>query len=153
MKAEYSSFSPEVIAQFIKDENLEGFSAEAYRCPAGVLTIGYGHTGVDVVEGMQLDEHHAWILLIADCERTAKAFAPYVKVPVSETQYIALTSLAFNVGVSYVTRRCPRLMSALNRGAYQACADEFLDITRAGGRVLPGLVRRRQLEAALMRQG
>lgn len=152
VRTNYRDHNPVKVAEFIRDNDLEGLYLTPYYCPAGKLTIGFGHTGADVQEGMRIDEHHAWILLIADCERHAAAFAPYVQVPVSEAQYIALTSLVFNVGVNYVVKNCPKLMSALNRGDYAACAHEFLDIIKAGGKVLPGLVKRRRLEATLMRE-
>lgn len=56
---------------------------------------------------------------------------------------------AFNVGVSYVVHQCPRLMRALNAGDCEACANEFLDIVKANGVTLPGLVKRRREEAKL----
>ena len=62
---------------------------------------------------------------------------------------MALVSLAFNVGVSYVVHQCPKLMRALNAGDVEQAAHQFLDITKAGGKELPGLVRRRKSEAKL----
>lgn len=76
----------------------------------------------------------------------ARQLLPYINVPLTENQGVALISLAFNVGPSYVTGHCPKLMRALNGQDYEACADEFLDITRAGGVELEGLKRRRQAE-------
>ncbi len=129
-------------------ETMEGFRATAYRCPAGVLTIGYGHTG-DVADDMgPITHHEAEVLLEADLERFKAELAPHVKVPVSEEQYIALLSLAYNIGVPALVKKCPRLMAALNRADYETAASEFLDITSGG---IPGLVKRRAREAALMR--
>ena len=78
-----------------------------------------------------------------------KALAPFVNVHVTEGQYVALVSLAFNVGASYVVHNCPRLMRALNAGDVEQAAHQLLDITKAGGKELPGLVRRRKSEAKL----
>ena len=147
---EYLEYPAELAVDFVK--RWEGFRACAYRCPAGVLTIGYGHTG-DVKEGDVITYHEADELLLKDLQSTADRLAPHIKVPVTKEQFIALTSLAFNLGVQGVVRKCPRLMSALNRGDWSACADEFGDVVRAGGKVLPGLVRRRAAEAELMRRG
>lgn len=123
----------------------EGFEGTAYRCPAGVWTIGYGHTG-GVREGDTVTEEEARDILKADIGEVARQLLPYVNVPLTEGQGIALISLAFNVGASYVTGHCPKLMRALNAEDYEGCADEFLDITRAGGAELEGLKRRRQAE-------
>ena len=67
----------------------------------------------------------------------------------TEGQFIALVSLAFNVGVSYVVHKCPKLMRALNAGDIEAAAHEFLDVDKANGVRLSGLSRRRQSEAKL----
>ena len=129
-------------------EAMEGFRATAYRCPAGVLTIGYGHTD-DVAEDMgPITHHEAEVLLEADLERFKTELAPFIAVPVSESQFIALLSLAFNIGVRGLVKKCPKLMAALNRADYEKAADEFLDITSGG---LPGLVRRREVESEMMR--
>lgn len=128
-------------------EYFEGFRAKAYKCPAGIWTIGYGHT-TGVREGDTVDTHHeAEVLLVKDLEDVVRRLSRFINVPVSAYQFIALTSLAFNVGVSYMTTKCPKLMRALNTRDYQKCATEFLDITSGG---LPGLVRRREVEAELM---
>lgn len=143
----YATHDVRAACDFIAKE--EGCVLTAYRCPAGVLTIGYGHTGADVREGMSITQAEAGELLSRDVSECVRGLARFVNVPVTEGQFIALTSLAFNVGVSYVTRHCPKLMRALNAGDAEACAHEFLDIDRANGVKLPGLTRRRQSEARL----
>lgn len=147
----YGTYAPEIAADFI--EKWEGFRATAYKCPAGILTIGYGHTGEDVKPGDVVTYHEAYDILVNDIKKVISDLEDFVEVDVSEGAFIALTSLAFNIGADGVVRKCPRLMAALNRGDWDACADEFLDVTRAGGKVLPGLVKRRAAEAALMRRG
>lgn len=143
----YGSYSAELAADFIAE--FEGLRLTAYHCPAGRLTIGYGHTGADVHEGMTITKEEARALLIRDIEKHRDAFARYVNVNVTAGQFIALTSLVFNVGVGYVTHKCPKLMRALNSKRWEACADEFLDIVKSNGKVLPGLVRRREAESDL----
>lgn len=140
---EYLEYPAELAVDFVK--RWEGFRACAYRCPAGVLTIGYGHTG-GVKEGDVVTSHEADELLLKDLQSTADRLAPYIKVPVTESQAVALTSLAFNLGVQGVVRKCSRLMRALNEGEYEAAANEFLDVTNGG---VPGLVRRRAAEREL----
>lgn len=142
----YRSYSPDIAADFIAA--WEGFEEKAYICPAGLWTIGYGHTH-GVKEGDRITREAARELLVKDISRAVKRLAPYVKVPVTEGQFIALTSLAFNTGPDYVIRHCPKLMRALNAGLFEACAEEFLDIVKANGKVLPGLVRRRRAEHVL----
>lgn len=128
-------------------EYFEGFRAKAYKCPAGVWTIGYGHT-LGVYEGDTVDTHHeAEEMLIEDLKDVVQRLSRFINVPVSAYQFVALTSLAFNVGVHYMTTKCPKLMRALNTRNYQQCAAEFLDITSGG---MPGLVRRREAESELM---
>ena len=138
----YGSYAPALAKDFIAQE--EGRRLKAYQCSAGVWTIGYGHTA-GVKEGDEITAAEADQLLIEDIAETQKEFSHYVNVPVSEGQFIALTSLAFNLGAANVPRKCPRLMQALNAGEYEAAAKEFLDVTGGG----PGLVARRRREYAL----
>ena len=132
-------------------EGHEGYRTYAYKCPAGVWTIGYGHTkGVKEGDG-PVAQYEAEALLLDDLEDCKTELARHIKVPVSRFQFIALISLAFNLGASKMVATCPRLMSKLNAGNYDGAADEFLDIVKAGGKVLPGLVRRREEESDMMR--
>lgn len=143
----YHSYDIQPACDFIA--KYEGCRLTAYLCPAGVPTIGYGHTGSEVRKGMTITQAEADELLSKDVERHVHDFSRYVNVPVTGNQFIALTSLVFNCGVSYVVHQCPRLMRSLNAGDVEACAHEFLDINRAGGKVLAGLTERRRAEAKL----
>ncbi len=145
MKA-FSAYDPSLARPFI--EKWEGCRLTAYVCPAGIWTIGIGHTG-DVKAGDTVTPDEAAQLFDDDCRAVIQQLATYVNVPVTEGQFIALLSLAFNVGAGYVVHNCPRLMRALNAGDVEACAHEFLDINRAGGKVLAGLTERRRAEAKL----
>lgn len=128
---------------FVKE--FEGFRAQAYRCTAGVLTIGWGHTA-GVKEGDVVDAHEAEEMLRADLEDVAARLAPFINVRVTKGQFIALVSLAFNIGVTGLTSKCPKLMRALNTKHYEEAGLQFLDVTSGG---VPGLVRRRKAESDL----
>lgn len=139
----------ELAADFI--EQWEGFRETAYLCPAGVLTIGFGHTGPDVKEGQVVTYKEAYDMLLEDLKRYASGLAAWVNVKVTDGQYIALLSLAFNVGVGAVAKST--LLRLLNAGDIEAAGDEFLKWTYADGRELPGLVRRRRDERKLFLEG
>ena len=142
----FAEYSVESAIDFV--EAWEGCRLTAYKCPAGVWTIGVGHTQ-DVTEHDEITYERSRDLLRRDLELVKHNLAPFINVHVTEGQFVALVSLAFNVGVGYVVRQCPRLMRALNAGDAEACAHEFLDINRAGGKVLAGLTERRRAEAKL----
>ena len=144
----FSEYSVESAMDFI--EAWEGCRLTAYKCPAGIWTIGYGHTG-GVREGQRITEEEALDLLVEDLRAHAERLAPKVKVQVADGQYIALLSLAFNVGVVAVAKST--LLRLLNAGDIEAAGDEFLKWTYAAGRELPGLVRRRREERKLFLEG
>lgn len=142
----FGEYSSESAMDFI--EAWEGCRLQAYMCPAGIWTIGCGHTK-DVTEHDEITYEQSREMLREDVEEVKRGLAPFVNVHVTEGQFVALVSLAFNVGASYVVHNCPRLMRALNAGDVEQAAHQFLDITKAGGKELPGLVRRRKSEAKL----
>lgn len=142
----FGEYSVESAMDFI--EAWEGCKLTAYKCPAGIWTIGCGHTK-DVTEHDEITYEQSRKMLREDIEEVKRGLAPFVNVHVTEGQFVALVSLAFNVGASYVVHNCPRLMRALNAGDVEQAAHQFLDITKAGGKELPGLVRRRKSEAKL----
>ena len=140
----FSSYDPAIAIALIRNE--EGCKLKAYLCPAGKWTIGYGHTA-GVTEGMVISQAHAEELLKSDVIDCATRMASYIKAPVTKWQFIALVSLAFNVGD--LRRKAPKLLHYLNSRQEDKAAHEFLDICRAGGRVVEGLKRRREKEAKL----
>lgn len=142
----FSEYSVDLAADFI--EAWEGCRLTAYKCPAGIWTIGVGHTQ-DVTEHDEITYEQSRDLLRRDIELVKHDLARFVNVPVTQGQFVALVSLAFNVGVLYVVHKCPRLMQALNAGDVEKAAAEFLDIDKANGVRLAGLSRRRQAEAKL----
>lgn len=140
----FSSYNPAIAIDFIRNE--EGCKLKAYQCSAGRWTIGYGHTA-GVTEGMTISQAHAEELLKSDVIDCATRMASYIKAPVTKWQYIALVSLSFNVGD--LRRKAPKLLHYINAGQEDKAAHEFLDICRAGGKVVPGLKRRREKEAKM----
>ena len=144
----FADFDPALAADFVAQ--FEGLSLTAYRCPAGVLTIGYGHTGSDVHEGQTITKDEALALLVDDLKRHFQDIKRLVTVEVTESQCIALLSFAFNVGAVNFQRSSVR--KNLNRGAPLQAAESFLLWNRAGGKVLPGLSRRRNAERRLFLQ-
>lgn len=129
----------------------EGCRLVAYRDSGGVWTIGYGHTGLDVYSGMKISQERADRLLASDLLRFERAVNEAVKVALSDNQYGALVSFAFNVGVDAFKKST--LLRKLNRGEYSAVPGELARWNKAGGKTLAGLVNRRAAEAGLWATG
>ncbi len=126
----------------------EGCKLTAYVCPAGVLTIGYGSTGKHVKPGMTITEAEAEKLLRDDLARFEEGVEKFCPVA-TENQFAALVSFAFNVGIEAL--RTSTLRRLHNEGKYAEAAEQFKRWNKGGGRVLPGLVKRRAAEAQLYR--
>lgn len=148
MKQAYGNWDPALAMNFIG--HWEGCELKAYRCSAGVWTLGYGHTeGVKEGDTCTAEEAASW--LVEDIESRQKALAHYINKPVTEGQFIALTSLVFNVGVSNLLKS--KLLRKLNTGDFEGAAKEFLDFDLANGKKVPGLTRRRKAENELFLKG
>lgn len=137
-------------------KHFEGLYLEAYQCPAGVWTIGYGHTGIrhndgTVRKGRKITAQEAEQLLARDLETFAagvqRLLLPRAAAALNENQFGALVSFAFNCGLGNLGRST--LLQRVNALRFDACRAEFLKWNRAAGRVLRGLTRRRQSEANL----
>ena len=140
----FGTYDSAIATDFVK--SFEGRELKAYRCSAGVWTIGWGHTK-GVKEGDTITASEAEQLLVEDLRAIADDLNRLVNVPVSEGQYIALLSLAFNVGATAVKKS--KLLFKLNHGDVSGAASEFDDWVYANGRQVEGLVRRRAAEKAL----
>lgn len=143
----FGSYQPALAAGFVS--GWEGKRLTAYQCSAGVWTIGYGHTK-GVREGDSCTEEQATAWLIDDIRETQTLLAHYVNVPVSEGEFVALVSLAFNVGVGALMKS--KLLRKLNSGDREGAAEEFLDFDLVNGKRLVGLTRRRKAEHDLFLQ-
>lgn len=126
--------------------DFEGLRLKAYRCPANILTIGYGHTGPDVTEGKVITRDEADILLVNDLRRFEDAVAQYCPVT-TDNQFAALVSFAFNLGPDSLKTSTLRRMH--NEGDYRGAQAQFGRWNKASGKILPGLVKRRAAEALL----
>jgi lysozyme len=137
--------SPAAVA-IIKE--FEGCRLKAYRDGGGVLTIGYGHTGPAVTEGLAIDQPTADLWLAKDLASVARALNRLVAVPLDQCQVDALCSFVFNVGAGALARST--LLARLNAGAPdQEVAAQFARWVKDNGQVVPGLVRRREAERKL----
>ena len=140
----------------------EGVRYKPYRCPAKLWTIGVGHVLYPAQGALPLDQRDAFQLkpehnrtfskdevdgiLSADLQRFEAGITKLFPVVLAQGQFDALVSFAFNLGLGGVQRST--LRQKVLRGEAEA-ADEFLKFTRGGGKVLPGLVKRRQDERSL----
>lgn len=127
-------------------KNFEGCRLKAYKCPAGIWTIGYGRT-TNVREGDTCTQEQADKWFDEEYSRYEKQVKNLVKVPVNENQLGALTSFSYNCGVGAL--KTSTLLKKLNNKDYKGASEEFLKWTRAGNKVLAGLTKRRNAEKAL----
>lgn len=121
-------------------------SCVAYLCPAGVPTIGWGCTeGVHL--GMRWTEAEATAALARELAKFEAGVARLVTVDLNQNEFDALVSLTYNIGLGAFGKST--VLRKLNAGDRAGAADAFHAWRKGGGRVLPGLVSRRQREAAL----
>lgn len=122
----------------------EGLRLESYRCPANVLTVGYGHTGPDVQEGMTITEEQANDLLWRDVRVAERCVNGAVTVPLTQGEFDALCSFVYSVGCARF--RNSSLLRRLLDSDYDRAADEILRWVYADGKKLNGLLARREAE-------
>lgn len=128
----------------------EGFSAFPYLCPAGVLTIGFGTTRVNgnpVSKNHRVTVDEANVLLEQDLKSFEKSINSLVKVELTQNQFDALVSFVYNLGAENFKKST--LLKKINASEFEEAAEEFLKWNKAGGKVLPGLTRRREAERTL----
>lgn len=124
----------------------EGYREKAYRDPVGIPTIGYGETkGVKM--GDVTNPKKALEQLKTSVDEHGKGMASCIKVPISQNEYDAYVSFTYNVGVGAFCRST--LVKKLNAMDYEGACAELLKWNKAKGKVLPGLVKRRQEEYKL----
>lgn len=136
-------------------KEFEGCELTAYRDGGGVLTIGWGHTGRDVEEGMAITQERADELLLLDVSDAVHGVNALVKVPLSQNEFDALVSFAYNCGTDIDEDTKAEglgdstLLRKLNEHDYNGAAKEFQKWNKDNGKVVPGLTRRRLAEQAL----
>jgi lysozyme len=132
-------------------KRMEGLRLTAYRDAVGVWTIGYGHTAMagapEVRAGMTISNAEAHAILVRDVDIFARGVQAAVRVKLIDQQFSALVSFAYNVGLGGFKRSS--VLAAVNAGDFDAVPRRLNLWTKAGGKVLPGLVRRRAAEGAL----
>jgi lysozyme len=133
-------------------KEFEGCKLTAYKDVAGVWTIGYGTTaraglGIIPVEGMTITQDEADRLLLDGLNKFADQIRPMLPADINDNMFGACLSLAYNVGGYNFGRST--VLSTLQDGDYAKSADAFLMWNRAGGKILKGLVRRREAERKL----
>lgn len=130
-------------------KQFEGYRDTAYKCPAGVWTIAYGHTSPEVKQGLTCTKRQGELWLVEDLQiasrRLAKVIDAAVFQSLTDEQFSALLSFAFNLGVTGSWR----IWKVINARKFEAVPAELMRFVNAGGKPLPGLVRRRAAEAAL----
>lgn len=127
-------------------KQFEGCTLTAYLDVVGVPTIGYGHTG-GVKLGDTMTQAEADAQLEHDVLIRTNAVNNVLIAPVTQGQFDALVSFAYNVGVGNLQRST--LLRMINRGQAADAGDELLKWNQAGGKVFAGLTRRREAELDL----
>lgn len=130
--------------KIVKDS--EGCELTAYRCPAGVWTVGYGSTGPHVHPGLKIALSEAEDLLLDDLRRFEVAVDEAAPNS-TDNQFSAMVCLAFNIGISAFKRST--VLRRHLRNDRKGAAAAFSMWVKASGKRLPGLVTRRAKEASL----
>ena len=127
-------------------KKFEGCELYAYQCSAGVWTIGYGHTK-DVEPGMQITKEDAEEMLVEELHEYESYINDFVTAPLSQNQFDALVSWVYNLGPANL--KSSTMLKVLNAGKYEDVPAQMKRWNKAGGKVLEGLIRRREAESLL----
>lgn len=129
-------------------KKFEGCKLKAYKCPAGILTIGYGHTSAAgdpaVTEGMVITQQQAESMLSQDLVKYEVSVTKLVHQPLSQHEFDTLVDFCYNAGAKALADST--LLKKINAGEFDAVPAELMKWTKGDGKVLPGLVHRRQDE-------
>lgn len=136
---------PETLLGLIR--RFEGLRLKAYVCPAGVLTCGYGSTGPDIKPDTQWTKEQAEARMSSDAAGFASATRKLCPGQAGDN-LAALADFAYNLGATRLAGST--LRRKINAGDIEGAKVELRKWVRGGGRVLPGLVLRREAEAALL---
>lgn len=127
-------------------KKFEGCELEAYKCAAGVLTIGYGHTK-GVTEGMQITKTQADEMLVEELATYETYVSDAVENQLDQCMFDAIVSWTYNLGPTNL--RSSTMLKVLNAGKYDEVPAQIKRWNKASGKVLDGLIRRRDAEALL----
>lgn len=131
-------------------KQFEGFRSKAYQDSVGVWTIGYGTTrinGQPVKAGMTITEDQALQLVQQEVNKLWSQIESISRVNLNQNQMNALVDFAYNLGFNAL--KTSTLMKMVNAGDFNGAANQFSRWVYAGGKVLPGLVKRREAEKQL----
>jgi len=127
-------------------KHFEGCELEAYKCAAGVWTIGYGHIKGVTPESV-ITQEQAEQMLVEELNEYEGYINDMVTVPLSQNQFDALVSWVYNLGGGNL--KASTLLKVVNSGEFNGVPEQIMRWNKAGGKVLEGLTRRRQAEADL----
>ena len=136
-------------AGLVLTKAFEGLRLKAYQDPAGIWTVGYGHTGRDVRPGRLVSEFEAEVLLRADLRDAIACVNRAVEVEIEQHQFDALVDFCYNTGRGNFERSS--LLGKLNLEDFAGAAVQFGLWVNVDQKPVPGLVRRRAAEAAMFR--
>lgn len=126
----------------------EGFSSQAYKCPAGVWTVGWGHTGRDINKDTILLREEAELMLQKDVANLQEQILFLLDDKPSMNELDALTSLCYNIGVGAFKKS--RLLKRINlKENGELISKEWIEFNKVNGKVVKGLLRRRAEEICL----
>lgn len=128
-------------------KSFEKLALTAYRDSGGVLTIGWGHTGPEVVEGLTCTEQQAQWWLESDVNHAVRAVNELVRPTITQNEFDALVAFGFNVGVGAEAHST--LLKLVNACDWTGAAAEFPKWNHVNGIVSSGLSARRAAEQAL----
>lgn len=132
-------------------EDFEGCLLESYQDQRGIWTIGYGHTGQDVIKGLTITRDHAEALLANDVKWAELVVKSLVSVKLVQSQFDALVDFVFNIGSGNFKKST--LLREANAGNFTDAAAEFMHWDLTAGQVNKGLARRRLSEEELFQKG
>ena len=127
-------------------KRFEGCELKAYRCPANVLTIGYGHTK-NVTEDMEITQQEANDMLDEELIEYCEYIDKMVKVSLNQNQFDALVAWIYNLGPTNF--RNSTLLTVLNQERYSDVPEQIKRWNKADGKILDDLIKRREAEALL----
>lgn len=128
-------------------KQFEGLSLKAYKCPAGVWTIGWGATGKDIIQGLEWTQEQCDERLVRDLSPVEDHINRRIR-EIAQNKFDALVSFTYNLGRGSLDKST-LLKKVLNNPNDITIFDEFMKWTYAGGKQLQGLIRRRKAEADL----
>lgn len=125
-------------------KSFESCRLTAYQDIKGIWTIGFGHVGPEVVEGLTWTQDQADSQLVLDLTKAEHAVNTLVTVPLTQGQYDALVDFCYNCGIGAFSGST--MLRLLNAGQFDDAANEFQKWSHASGVVVAGLLRRRVAE-------